>query len=151
MRRNESGLTLVEVSIGVVLMLIILAVAYPGFILANGTMSMSARKARLQEAGEKVTKQLVDVLRLGQLQQIGPTGVAPFAIVHPPRTGIALDEITQAGAVPWRDETIRIQYRPQRGWRHKGPLRARSHGSHDAGGRPADHTQRAGDARPPDL
>ena len=112
MASRETGLTLIEIAIGVVLMLIILSVAYPGFIVANDTISTTSQRARLQEAGEKVVTEIVDQIRLGQLTEIGSEGTPPYAVVHPPRTGIALDEITASGAVPWKDDTIRIQYRP---------------------------------------
>ncbi len=111
MRSTETGMTLVELSVGVTLMVVILALAYPGFNAASGTISVCAQKARLSDAGDKVSKRLIDLIRLGRLAEIGDTGNPPHAIVHPPRTGIALDEMTTAGVVPWKTDSVRIQYR----------------------------------------
>ena len=111
MSSTESGMTLVELAISVMLMVIILGLAYPGFNLANDTISTCTQKARLQDAGERITAELIDLIRLGRLAEIGSPGELPYAIVHPPRTGIALGEITLTGAVPWSSDSVRIQYR----------------------------------------
>ena len=130
MRSTETGMTLAELAITVTLMLIVLGLAFPGFNLASGTISTCARKARLQDAGEKITEELIDLIRLGRLVEIGEMGVPPHATVHPPRTGIALGEITLTGAVPWSSSSVRIQYR-RSGEANEAEIRADLNGDGD--------------------
>ncbi len=130
MRSTETGMTLVELAIGVALMLILLGLAYPGFNLASGTISTCTQQARLQDAGEKVSGELIDLIRLGRLREIGSQGVPPYAIIHPPRTGIALSEIASTGAVPWRSDSVRIQYR-KTGEVHEAGIHADLNGDGD--------------------
>ena len=111
MRTAEAGVTITEVVIGVALMAILLGLAYPGLTGASGTISTCTQSARLQEAGEKVFQELVDYIRLGQLDEIAPPHVAPYAIVRSPRTGIDLGEISDHGLVPWKAQSVRIQFR----------------------------------------
>jgi hypothetical protein len=122
MRARESGMTMVEVAIGVTLTIIVLGLAYPGFNLAGGAISACTQSSRLQEAGDKVTGQLIDILRLGQLGEIGPQGVPPYAIVDRPPTGIALEDITATGEVPWSGLSVRLQFR-QTGTVYEGTIR----------------------------
>ena len=111
MRTKERGVTLVDVSIAVVITVIIVGVAYPGFIVANDTISRSGQKTRLENAADRIKKTLVTEIRTGQLVALAPAGAAPYVDIHPPRTGIALDQIADTGDVPWQTVTHRVQYR----------------------------------------
>lgn len=111
MRTTEAGLTLIEAVIAVALMAIVLGLAYPGLTVTSGAISTYTQKARLEAAGEKISEKLVESFRLGQLDEIGPSNTAPYAIVHPPRSGIDLGQIAVDGVVPWQAESVRIQFR----------------------------------------
>jgi len=111
MRTNERGVTLVDVSIAAVIIVIIIGVAYPGFIIANDTISRGGQKTRLENASDRIRKAIVSEMRTGQLAGIAATGEAPYVDIDPPRTGIALDEIADEGTVPWQTVTHRLGFR----------------------------------------
>jgi len=111
MRSKERGVTLVDISIATVITVIIVGVAYPGFMVANNTISQSGQKTRLEGAADRIKKALVSQFRTGQLIKVEAKGVPPYIDLHPPRTGIALDEIADEGSVPWQTVTNRVQYR----------------------------------------
>lgn len=111
MRQRERGVTLVDVCIAAVIVVIIVGVAYPGFKVANDTISRSGQKARLESAADRVKKAVVSQMRTGQLSTLSTAGVPPFVDIHPPRTGIDLTQITDDGDVPWQADTIKLAFR----------------------------------------
>jgi len=111
MQSKERGVTLVDVTIAAMITLIIVGVAYPGFIVANDTISRSGQKTRLENAADRIKKSIITQMRTGQLVKLEAKGVPPYVDLHPPRTGIALDEIAAEGTVPWQAITHRVQYR----------------------------------------
>lgn len=117
MRQRERGVTLVDVSIAVVIVVIIVGVAYPGFKVANDTISRSSQKARLESGADRIKKAVVQQMRTGQLAAISGPGVPPVIDIHPPRTGVDLTQINGDGDVPWKTETHKL------GFRQTGTLR----------------------------
>ena len=111
MKSRERGITLVDVSIAAVIVIIIVGVAYPGFMVANDTISRSGQKTRLENASDRIRKAIVNEIRTGQLAEISPPGVPPYVAIHPPRTGIPLEKIAEEGTVPWADVTHRLEFR----------------------------------------
>jgi hypothetical protein len=111
MRRAERGLTLVDIMISTAILVVIVGVAYPGFKIANDTISTSGVRDRLERAGDRILKRIMSEVRGGFIVFSTNDNDHPRVVVRQPETGVDLSEIGSEGGVPWVAEDRVTRYR----------------------------------------
>jgi hypothetical protein len=111
MRRAERGLTLVDIAISTAILVIIVGVAYPGFKIANDTISTSGVRDRLERSGDRILKSILTEARSGKITAITEDAPNPQMVVRQPQTGLDLADIDVEGGVPWSDVDRVTRYR----------------------------------------
>lgn len=109
MRTREAGVTLIDTVIGVALVVVILAVAYPGLRIANDTMATGGARDRLERAGDKMLKTLSHELRAGLVSAFQDS--PPSITVYRPDRGVSLSDMTGEGKTPWAANPRILRFR----------------------------------------
>ena len=111
MNTRERGVTLIDTMIATAIVIVILGVAYPGFMIANDTIVESGRRDRLERAGDQLLKVLVEELRAGLVSGVTAPPAAPSVTITRPDRSVTLDQINNNGDVPWLPATRTIRFR----------------------------------------
>ena len=108
---REDGVTLVDTVIAVVVVAVVIGLAYPGFKVANDTMSTSGLRDRAERSGDRILKAITEELRAGHLTNVGAAGAPPELTISRPREEVALTDLTAGGEVPWSPDSRIIRFR----------------------------------------
>lgn len=111
MMRTERGVTLLDMVIAVSIVVVVLAVAYPGLKVANDTMATSGSKDRMERAGDKLLKTVIEEIRAGRVADVSATGVAPFITLSRPMRSVDLADLSPEGGTPWLTQNHTLRFR----------------------------------------
>ena len=114
MSTREGGVTLIDMMIAIAIVVVILGVAYPGFMIANDTIIESGRRDRLERAGDQLLKVLVEELRAGLVSGVAVAPAAPSVTITRPDRSVTLAKINNDGDVPWLLVKRTIRFRQTR-------------------------------------
>jgi len=112
MDRREGGAMLVDVLIGVTIVAAILAVAYPGFQVANDTISTSTQRDLIERSADRTLNGLVDAVRSGRIASITPSGTAPVVTLQSLQSGLTIGQMSGSNPTMWDASSRTIRYVP---------------------------------------
>lgn len=108
---RERGAMLIDVLIGVTIVVAVVAVAYPGFKVANDTITTSTQRDMIERSADRTLNRLVDAVRSGRIVTITGPGTAPQITLQTLEAGLDITQLSSGNPPPlWQatNRTIRF-------------------------------------------
>jgi len=110
--RDQRGVTLLDVVIGAMLLAVVVGLAFPGFMVANDTISVSGARDRLERAADQMISEVVSRVRFSRVDAVTGAPLAPPGLTLTRAIRVEdLSDLDGEGAVPWEAESFGIQFR----------------------------------------